>query len=292
MPQKGADHRPWKGFPFPSLRLPQQQEDFAGVKMAADFNGSRGRPDIIQQSMDEIRITGEPSAQGDRCKFVVDRPLVPGDSAYFGGLEAASASPLAQELLALPGIESVLIADNTLTVSAPHPVDWPALGLGQVIRKHILTGSPVVSPEYFDELPSEGDLKWAITELLNREINPAVAQHGGYRRIDRREEEQRLHPIGRWLPGLRSGRRDLEAGNRESDTEPGAASRRDSRHDGPRLGTQPVLRSRQVTSRAKSRRPPPGHPSPRIRKSSRRCASSRASSTSCGLVARANTNPR
>ena len=130
--------------------------------------------------MDEIRITGEPSAQGDRCKFVVDRPLVPGDSAYFGGLEAASASPLARELLALPGIESVLIADNTLTVSAPHPVDWPALGLGQVIRKHILTGSPVVSPEYFDELPSEGDLKWAITELLNREINPAVAQHGGF----------------------------------------------------------------------------------------------------------------
>jgi Fe-S cluster biogenesis protein NfuA len=130
--------------------------------------------------MDEIRITGEPSAQGDRCKFVVDRPLVPGDSAYFGGLEAASASPLAQELLALPGIESVLIADNTLTVSAPHPVDWPALSLGQVIRKHISTGSPVVSPEYFDDLPSEGDLKWAITELLNREINPAVAQHGGY----------------------------------------------------------------------------------------------------------------
>jgi len=130
--------------------------------------------------MDEIRITGEPSAQGDRCKFVVDRPLVPGDSAYFGGLEAASASPLAQELLALPGIESVLIADNTLTVSAPHPVDWPALGIGQVIRKHIRAGFPVVSPVYFDELPSEGDLKWAITELLNREINPAVAQHGGY----------------------------------------------------------------------------------------------------------------
>jgi Fe-S cluster biogenesis protein NfuA len=130
--------------------------------------------------MDEIRITGEPSAQGDRCKFVVDRPLVPGDSAYFGGPEAASASPLAQELLGLPGIESVLIADNTLTVSAPHPVDWPALGIGQVIRKHIRTGSPMVSQEYFDELPSEGDLKWAITELLNREINPAVAQHGGY----------------------------------------------------------------------------------------------------------------
>ena len=29
-------------------------------------------------------------------------------------------------------------------------------------------------------IPSEGDLKWAISDLLNREINPAVGQHGGW----------------------------------------------------------------------------------------------------------------
>jgi len=130
--------------------------------------------------MEEIRITGEPSTQGDRCKFVVDRPLLPEQSAHFASAEGLSYSPLAEELLGLSGIDSVLIADNTVTVSSPHPVDWPALGIGHVIRKHMRTGSPIVASGYFEDLPSEGDLKWAISELLDREINPAVAQHGGY----------------------------------------------------------------------------------------------------------------
>ena len=74
----------------------------------------------------------------------------------------------------------MLIADNTVTVSAEHPVDWPALGIGNIIRKHVRSGVPAVGDEYLRDLPSEGDLKWAIRDLLDREINPAVAQHGGY----------------------------------------------------------------------------------------------------------------
>ncbi|MET0619532.1 MAG: NifU family protein [Thermoanaerobaculia bacterium] len=130
--------------------------------------------------MDEIKITGEPSSGGDRCAFIVDRPLLPADSAHFGPAVPARHSPLAAELLAIPGIESVLVADNTVTVTAAHQVDWPALGIGNVIRRHIRTGAPIVAPEYFDSLPSEGDLKWAIRDLLDREINPAVGQHGGF----------------------------------------------------------------------------------------------------------------
>jgi Fe-S cluster biogenesis protein NfuA len=130
---------------------------------------------------DEIKITGEPSRSGDRCAFTVDRALLPGESAFFSDrAQAAEHSPLAAELLAIPGIESALIADNTVTVSAEHPVDWPALGIGNVIRQHIRSGRPAVSEDYFAALPSEADLKWAIGDLLEREINPAVAQHGGW----------------------------------------------------------------------------------------------------------------
>ncbi len=128
----------------------------------------------------EIRISGEPSRTGDRCAFLVDRPLFPGESAHFADAATATTSPLAAELLGLPGVDSVLIADNTVTVSAAHPVDWPALGIGNVIRKHVRSGQPIVSDEYFRELPAEGDLKWAIRDLLDRQINPAVAAHGGY----------------------------------------------------------------------------------------------------------------
>ena len=128
----------------------------------------------------DIKITGEPAAAGDRCKFIVDRPLLPDQSAFFGEKEAASSSPLAMELLGLPGIESVLIADNIVTVSSGSPADWPAFGIGHIIRKHMRGGAPVVDTAYFEGIPAEGDLKWAIGDLLEREINPAVAQHGGF----------------------------------------------------------------------------------------------------------------
>ena len=127
----------------------------------------------------DIRITGEPSRTGDRCVFTVDRPVFPAESAHFTAANAGS-SPLAKDLLEIPGVESVLVADNTVTVSAAHEVDWPALRVGDVIRKHIRSGASLVSEDYFEGLPSEGDLKWAIRDLLDREINPAVAAHGGW----------------------------------------------------------------------------------------------------------------
>jgi Fe-S cluster biogenesis protein NfuA len=127
----------------------------------------------------DIKITGEPSRTGDRCVFTVDRPVLPDQSAHFDA-ETARHAPLAAELLAIPGVESALIADNTVTVTAAHEVDWTALGIGNIIRKYLKAGSPVVGEDYFASLPSEGDLKWAIRDLLDREINPAVAAHGGW----------------------------------------------------------------------------------------------------------------
>lgn len=130
---------------------------------------------------DEIKIKGEPSATGERCRFEVDRPVLPEESAFFGDASAAAkSSPLAAELLALPGVTSVLIADNVVTLDADYAVDWPALGVGHVIRRHIRSGAPVVASSYFEGLPAEADLRWAIGDLLDREINPAVASHGGY----------------------------------------------------------------------------------------------------------------
>ncbi len=129
---------------------------------------------------DDIKITGEPSRAGDRCAFIVDRPVFAGESAHFATPEVARHSPLAADLLRIAGVDSVLIADNTVTVSAAYPVDWPALGIGNVIRKHLRSGVPAVSEDYLRDLPSEGDLKWAIRDLLDREINPAVGQHGGF----------------------------------------------------------------------------------------------------------------
>jgi Fe-S cluster biogenesis protein NfuA len=129
---------------------------------------------------DEIQIKGEPLGTGDRCRFTVDRPVLADESAFFADAGTAKASPLAAELLALPGVTSVLIAEETVTLGADYAIDWPALGAGNVIRKHLRSGQPIVVKSYFENLPSESDLKWAIGDLLSREINPAVAMHGGW----------------------------------------------------------------------------------------------------------------
>jgi Fe-S cluster biogenesis protein NfuA len=126
-------------------------------------------PRLYWQVVDEIKITGEPSRDGDRCAF-----------AYFSTAARLEDSALASELLTLPGVSSVLIADDTVTVGAENPIDWPSLGIGNVIRKHLRAGGPIVSADYFRDLPAEGDLKWVIRDLLERQINPAVAQHGGF----------------------------------------------------------------------------------------------------------------
>jgi hypothetical protein len=124
---------------------------------------------------DEIQIRGEPLGAGDSCRFTVDRPVLPGEAAFFSDAESAKSSPLAADLLSLPGVTSVLIAEETVTLGADYSIDWPAIGAGNVIRKHLRAGQPIVAANYFDALPSESDLKWAIDDLLSREINPAVA---------------------------------------------------------------------------------------------------------------------
>lgn len=135
---------------------------------------------VSEAASGEIKITGEPSASGDRCKFTVDRPVLPGESAFFERPMPTDVSPLATEILGAAGVDSVLLAENTVTVSAAHAVDWPALAIGNLIRKHLRSGVAPVSARYFEDLPSEGDLRWAITDLFAREINPAVASHGGF----------------------------------------------------------------------------------------------------------------
>ncbi len=64
------------------------------------------------------KIAGERSAGGDRCQFTVDRPLLPGASAFFGGPAEAIHSSRLRVLLEVPSAETVMVADNVVTLSA------------------------------------------------------------------------------------------------------------------------------------------------------------------------------
>jgi Fe-S cluster biogenesis protein NfuA len=130
----------------------------------------------------DIAIVGEPTINPAACKFTVDRPVYPGNSAYFENREAAKLSPLAQRIFEVPEVENVLVADNQLTVTKSGFDPWPVIGkkIGAKIREHIRSGEPAVGADYDRTIPPESEIRKKIQQLLEREINPAVGGHGGW----------------------------------------------------------------------------------------------------------------
>jgi Fe-S cluster biogenesis protein NfuA len=129
---------------------------------------------------DEIKILAEPLTNFS-CRFTVDRPVYPEASYYFGDRARAQGAPLASKLFELEGVSAVLIAHDAITVDKSNPDDWPALArqIGAAIREHIATGEPAVSEELRKQLPSSEEIRAKVQQVLDTEINPGVASHGG-----------------------------------------------------------------------------------------------------------------
>lgn len=137
----------------------------------------------------QVQIRGEP-VSATKCKFVVDRPLYEGRSYYFSNAESAKGSPLAEALFAIPGISSVLVSHNSLTIGKGTGEDWPVIGkqIGAAIRGHLASGQPAVCERLQQSLPSTDDIRARVEEVLQTQVNPYVASHGGViRLIDVRE---------------------------------------------------------------------------------------------------------
>lgn len=125
------------------------------------------------------------------CVFLVDRPVLPGHSYIAGDMTEADDSPLAENLFATGGVESVVLHDMTVTVTRdPYSEeDWEPLAarVGDVIRSHLKNGLPVVSEAWLSRLPSEDAIREALNGVLEAEINPGIAAHSGHIRLDRVE---------------------------------------------------------------------------------------------------------
>lgn len=130
----------------------------------------------------EIKIIGEPTSIPATCKFIIDRPVYPGGSAYFGDRNSAKDSRLAALIFEIPEVVSVVVAEDQVTVTKSGYDPWPVVGkqIGARIREHIRSGLPAVSEEYDRGLPSEDDIRRRVQQLFDREINPALGMHGGW----------------------------------------------------------------------------------------------------------------
>lgn len=129
----------------------------------------------------QMRITAEPLTSA-MCRFIVDRPIYPGESFYFNNRERAAQSALAAQLFQLEGVSGVLISHDQVTVSKGGFEDWPILGkkIGATIRQWAASGQPAVNAEARQQLPAADVLRERVQDVLDMDINPAVASHGGF----------------------------------------------------------------------------------------------------------------
>jgi Fe-S cluster biogenesis protein NfuA len=154
--------------------------------------------------LDTVAITAEP-LDDRRCRFVVGRPVYPGRWAYFDGVEKARNAPLADRLFAIKGVIGVLIAHDKVTVTLEGQSGIPVLGtairtvralvggrsgdaaswtslarrIGSAIREHLAAGEPAVADPPPVHVPNESELRARIQRVLDEQVNPVIAGHGG-----------------------------------------------------------------------------------------------------------------
>ena len=87
----------------------------------------------------EIKIRGEPTADPQKCRFVLDGEVLSRGSLTFNAESNTENAPLAKKLLDLPYIAQVNITGQVVTLTGDNVESWPAIGkeIGGVIREQM-----------------------------------------------------------------------------------------------------------------------------------------------------------
>ena len=129
----------------------------------------------------EIKIKAVP-IDARRCRFTLDRPVLANRAVFFPAVGKAAGSPLAEALFALPGVSTVLISHDTVTVTRTGFGEWPDLArqIGAAIRGQLQSGVTPVAEAALASMPGEDEIRTRVQHLLETQINPAVGSHGGW----------------------------------------------------------------------------------------------------------------
>jgi Fe-S cluster biogenesis protein NfuA len=153
-------------------------------------------------STERITLQHVWTAEANAVKLRVSRMLMPlGETRNYPEVGAATDSPLAQALFELPGVTAVSLDSASVQVTLADDADWDALvdRIPGVITRHLEMGLAAVeglaatsdgsaqAKRYsfgFRQIPettrTPEEQRRIVQALLDDEINPAVAAHGGY----------------------------------------------------------------------------------------------------------------
>jgi Fe-S cluster biogenesis protein NfuA len=140
----------------------------------------------------DVRIKAQVDKDGRTCRFMLDRPIFEGLSAWFPEKHwTKDASPLAEKLFGVAGVGTVLLHDTTITITRAEGNNrgWKELAteVGGVIRAQLKSGAPGVTDAFRAGIPPEAEIRRRIQTVLDLEINPGIASHSGVVTLERVE---------------------------------------------------------------------------------------------------------
>ncbi len=122
------------------------------------------------------------SDDSDTCVMRTDR-TVSRTPEYYSSVQEAESSPLGRRLLEIGGLEAVLMQDQTITLLKPVPGEpWERLTTAAetIVREHFAELDRIHAAAKREMTGEERNLFAEVQNLLNEEINPMVASHGGF----------------------------------------------------------------------------------------------------------------
>lgn len=131
-------------------------------------------------------IETEATPNPDTLKFLPGETILAAGTANFTNPDAAEASPLAQAMFAIAGVQGVFLGYDFVTITKGTEEDWgdlkPKVLAGMM--QFFSSGAPVLNvteqtTASFDEDPEDADIIEQIKTLLDEKVRPAVAGDGG-----------------------------------------------------------------------------------------------------------------
>lgn len=126
-----------------------------------------------------MRVDAADTPNPDSRMYEVDRPLVRGGPRFF--MPGQPAVPdLAVRLLAVPGVASILVRANTLTIERTAGLAWSAVdpGVLAALREHFLLCGDAI-PEQKTPASFDDPLARRVAEVLRDRVAPIIHRDGG-----------------------------------------------------------------------------------------------------------------
>ena len=134
-----------------------------------------------------VQLSASPTPNPNAVKFLPNMHFFESGTVEFQkGSEHIKESPLAEKLIAIDGIDIVMIGFNFISVTKSQEAEWETL-LEQIrdcIVSHLENDELVINLDYIEEVrqkknESSSEIEIKIKQILDDEIRPAIAMDGG-----------------------------------------------------------------------------------------------------------------